>query len=424
VTYVKVAIAKLHTGRKLFTYKSSTPVSSGNIVEISFGNKKALGIVIDKTQKPSIQLKSLNQKLEYCLPKESLRLLQWMFDFYPDDYGLITQLFVPLGLQVKNRSKVEIIKGHNDPLPKPTPEQSLALKAIFNKKNTRVMLHGDTGTGKTRVFMEKITQAINSGKSVLVLTPEIGLTPQLVNDMSKHIDAPIALNHSKLTNAQRRKIWQHALSTEKPTIFTGPRSTLFLPFKNIGLVVIDESHDTSYKQNSAPRYQSLHIASFLASQFKAQIIQSTATPNIDDYNKAKTQGYKFIRMKQTAAGSHKSETHFVDITDRQQFTKSPYLSNKLIASIEKALKSKEQTMLFLNRRGSARLLQCNDCGWQAFCPNCGLPLIYHHDIHIIRCHSCSHKEKSPNFCPQCKSTNLLFKNIGTKSLYEHTSKLF
>lgn len=427
VTYVKVAIAKLHTGCKLFTYKSTKFLNNGDVVEVPFGNKKTFGIVIKKTKNPSIEfikLKLISQRLDYTLPKISIDLMKWMFDFYPDDFGLITRLFVPSDLLVKNREDIDIIKGKKLPLPKPTAEQSSALKIILNKNNNRIMLHGDTGTGKTRVFVDKIRQAIASGKSVLVLTPEIGLTPQLVNDIAEHIHAPIILNHSKLTSAQKRKIWQYALSAKEPAVFTGPRSTLFLPFSNIGLIVIDESHDASYKQNSAPRYQSLHIASFLAGKFKAQIIQSTATPNIDDYYKAKAQGYKFIRMRSPAAGTYASKLHLIDITDRKQFTESPYLSNRLIDSMTKALESKEQIMLFLNRRGSARILQCNDCGWQAICSNCGLPLIYHHDLHLIRCHSCSHKEKSPNFCPSCKSTNLLFKNMGTKALYEHVSKIF
>lgn len=427
MAYVEVAIAKFHTDSNLFTYESDPSVRVGDIVEVPFGKRKTFGVVVNNVKKPTFKTKKVNQILPYRLPQTTLKLMFFMFDFYAQDYGLITQLFIPSNLLVTSRQKIQtepLATGEGQPLPKPTIEQKAAIKTISDNSAKRIMLHGDTGTGKTRVFIERINQITAANKSVLVLAPEIGLTPQLVNDLVKHTNAPVLVTHSSLTDTKRRKIWENALFANKPTIFVGPRSALFLPFKNLGLIVIDEAHDASYKQNSAPRYNSLHIASYLASTFDAQLIQSTATPNVDDYKKALSQGYKFIRMHRLAAGDYKGDLHLIDITDRTKFELSPYLSNPLIAAIKEALKSNEQTMLFLNRRGSARLVQCNNCGWQAICPNCGLPLVYHQDFHSIKCHSCSFKQPSPSDCPTCGSTDLVFKSIGTKSLFEHVSRLF
>jgi primosomal protein N' (replication factor Y) len=257
------------------------------------------------------------------------------------------------------------------------------------------------------------------------LAPEIGLTPQLIHDFKKHIKAPIVLTHSELAPAERRRVWEYALNSNKPSVFVGPRSALFLPFHNLGLIVVDEAHDASFKQNqSSPRYQSLYIAGKLAALHGALLIQSTATPNVDDYEMAKAHDYKIIRIKTQAAGDYKSNLSIIDISDRQNFVKSPHLSNQLVDAVKNALKNNEQIMLFLNRRGSARLVQCSNCGWQALCPNCGIPLIYHHDYHAIRCHTCNFKEAAPAKCPKCESIDLNFKIIGTKSLVEHAQKLF
>ena len=309
-------------------------------------------------------------------------------------------------------------------MPTAHKEQANALKIISNSNNQRILLHGDTGTGKTRVFIERTMQVIESGKSVLILTPEIGLTPQLANDLKKYIKSPILLTHSDQASTQRRETWEYALNSRTPSVFVGPRSALFLPITKLGLIVLDESHDKSYKQGQAPRYNSLNVAGKLATIHQAQLIQSTATPNIDDYETAKAHHFQIIRMLEMAAGKKTSTVSIIDITDRLLFTQSPYLSNPLIDSINQALQSNQQSMLFLNRRGSARLVQCSSCGWQSICPNCGVPLIYHQDFHHVICHWCAFKESAPSNCPKCESPELEFKIIGTKSLFDHCQSLF
>ncbi|HUD03669.1 MAG TPA: primosomal protein N' [Patescibacteria group bacterium] len=425
MSYVDVALARVHTGGKFFSYETDIKLPIGSVVIAPFGKKEAPGIIINIVKKPTFKTKKLVKVLPYRLPMNSLSLMKWLFEFYPDDPGLITQLFLPGNLTLKSHQKqANILQGQNQSLPKPTTDQQAAMGIINNPATKRVLLHGDTATGKTRVFIDKTKKILKTGKSVLILTPEIGLTPQLLNDLKKYVNSPIVLTHSDLTPAERRRVWEYALIDKNPAVFVGPRSALFLPIQNLGLVVIDESHDSSYKQSQSPRYQSLYVAGKLASIHSALLIQSTATPNVDDYEMAKAHGFKIIRMLQKAAGNSKSEMQIIDITDRQNFNKSPYLADSLIDAILNAINRQEQIMLFLNRRGSARSVQCDACGWQALCPNCGIPLIFHHDYYSIKCHLCSFKEPAPSACPVCASTNLVFKSIGTKTLVEHVQKLF
>lgn len=423
--YFEVAVARVHTGKKIFTYSSDNKIEVGSVVKVPFGSRQVWAIVIAIVRKPIFKTKSIEEKLIDKLPLTSVKLLLWMFEYYPEDNGSIAQLFLPATLaKQKTQSTYQPQLGKNVKLPRATNEQQKILKTIKAYKNQRILLHGDTGTGKTRVFVEIAKNILKNQRSVLILTPEIGLTPQLFNDLKNYLPTYIALTHSALTNAKRRAIWQYALKNKKPTVYIGPRSALFLPIHNLGLIVIDEAHDNSYKQQQSPKYQTLNVAGKLANLHSSLLIHSTATPNIEEYEIAKAHNFLILTMSQTAAGKQTSKTHIINLNERKFFTKSPYVANQLIEATKNALLNNEQVIFFLNRRGSARLIQCNQCGWQAICPNCNLPLIYHHDIHIIRCHSCNYRHLVPNQCPECSNLDIVFKVLGTKTLVEHIQKLF
>ncbi len=420
--YVEVAIAKQRSGRKIYTYHTKNKAPVRSIVKVPYGRKITIGIVVGVVKKPEFQTKELNKVLSFVLPQSSIELLNWLFIFYPNDYGVLTQLLLPQSFTKKPSTVVKnnLKNTSTKQLPKPTKDQKKALKQI--KSANRVLLHGDTGSGKTRVFLETAQETLKKQKSVLIITPEIGLTPQLIKDIEDYLSAPVILTHSGLTSSARRKIWEMAINEENPVVYVGPRSALFLPFKNLGLVIADEAHDQAYKQTQSPRYQALHIAAKLASIHDCKLIYSTATPNITDYILLKDRGASIIRLTELAAGKHRSKIEIIDLTTREEFTQNQYLSDSLIKNLRETFAKREQSILFLNRRGSARLIQCTSCGWQALCPNCGIPLTYHHDIHLVRCHSCSHVEKTPSSCPNCESVELQFKNIGTKALVEFVSK--
>jgi len=209
-------------------------------------------------------------------------------------------------------------------------------------------------------------------------------------------------------------------------VVIGPRSALFSPLHSIGLIVIDEAHETAYKQDQAPYYHATRVASKLVELHGAALILGSATPLVSDYYVAQVKHRPIIRMTQTAAATeiHDNLVTVVDLRDRSKFTKKSHLSDELIRSIETALQNGEQTLLFLNRRGTARVVFCDNCGWQAACPHCDLPLVYHGDTYIMRCHSCDYQAASPVSCPDCHNASVVFKSIGTKAIVDEITRLF
>jgi len=421
--YIEVVVCKTKTSRRLFTYSAENTIQLGDIISVPFGKKTFPAICLNVVKKPTFKTKAVSSLYNLTIPPNQIKLLKWMLEFYPDDFGLIGSQFLPANLGVKPRLvNPHIIPGQNIPLPKPTKQQQNALNLLSS--HTKVILHGSTGSGKTRVFTEKILETLNNGKSVLVITPEIGLTPQLVFDIEKHVNSPVIANHSQLTPAERRRIWDYANSNHSPTVFVGPRSSLFIPITNIGLIVIDEFHDQSLKQQNSPRYQSLHLTAKLASINNCPVILSSATPNVSDLYQMSKSGYEVVVMEQLAVADKPALGQVIDTNDRDQFKKSKYLSEQILKSISQCLANGEQSMLMLNRRGSARLVKCSNCSWQALCDICGLPLTYHHDNYSLNCHSCGKKTSAPKNCPKCGSLDITFKTIGTKALEDHVASLF
>ncbi|MGH7239777.1 MAG: replication restart helicase PriA, partial [Candidatus Saccharimonadales bacterium] len=287
-------------------------------------------------------------------------------------------------------------------------------------------LHGDTGSGKTRLYIELTEKTLKNGKSAIILTPEIGLTAQLAQEFKASFGDRVIITHSQLTPAERRRTWQQLLTATQPLVVIGPRSALFSPLNNIGLIVIDESHDGSYKQNDAPHYSAITTAAKLAELSSCPLILGSATPSINDYFMAKSRVRPILRLSKPAIKTTQSQVRLIiiDIKERNQFKRSQLLSEKLIEYCEEALARKEQILLFLNRRGTARVTICADCGWNAVCPHCNLPLTYHGDTHLLRCHSCNYHQLPVSKCPNCGSSEINFKGSGTKAIEVEVKKLF
>jgi primosomal protein N' (replication factor Y) len=224
----------------------------------------------------------------------------------------------------------------------------------------------------------------------------------------------------------RQRLWVSLLQQTKPVIIIGARSALFSPLRNIGFIAIDEAHETAYKQDSAPYYHASRVASKLAELHGAPLVLGTATPLVNDYYMAQVKKRPILRMQQTATvtASSDKELSVVDLRDRSKFTKKSYLSDELIAALGERLKNQEQSLLFLNRRGTARVVFCEKCGWQALCPHCDIPLVYHGDTHAMRCHSCDFGSSCPTSCPDCHNASIVFKSIGTKAIVDEVKKLF
>lgn len=426
--YLKVLVGDAtYHGKEGLTYANNDLLPPGSLVTVPLRQKAVLGIVTDVVDRPTFSMKKILQASDLpILPSTTIKLLLWMKAYYPAPLGIITQLFLPKQLPKKN-DKIEALLPQplsQAPLPLLTPDQQKAIKNI-NGPGLH-LLHGETGTGKTRVYIELAKKSFAKGKSVIILTPEIGLTSQLTRDVQTLFNRRVVLIHSQLSDRKRQEVWTALLGQSEPVVVVGPRSALFSPLQTVGLIIVDESHETAYKQDQAPYYHASHVAAKLAQLHQATLVLGSATPLVSDYYIAQSKHRPIIRMTQIAAttSNKNPEVSIVDIRDRKQFTKSPYLSDHLIKEIQATLSLKEQVLLFLNRRGTARIVFCEHCGWQAACPHCDLPLVYHGDTHRMQCHTCSYKAPSPSSCRECGNASIIFKSVGTKAITEEVSKLF
>ena len=428
MTYLDVLVADpTYHGATSLTYSAAKPLPAGTIVQVFLRDKQVLGVVWGPSAKrPRFEVKEILAVPDLpCLPAMSLRLLDWMIDYYPAPLGALVQHFLPSKhLPAKLPTPFVPQKPTPSSLSLPTADQMNALKII--DEAGLYILHGDTGSGKTLIYIKLALKSLEKGKSAVILTPEIGLTSQLAREFYAIFGDRVVIIHSQLADSERRKIWLQLLVQQEPMVVIGPRSALFVPLRKIGLIVLDESHEAAYKQDQAPYYQASHVAGRLAQLHDAPLILGSATPAITDYYVATQKKRPIIRMQQLATTHAAASRHIsiVDIRDRREFKRSSFVSEPLLKTIEGALKNRAQTLLFLNRRGSARVVFCETCGWQSLCPHCDMPLIYHADTHVVRCHVCNFHDVAPVSCPACGHPSVVYKGIGTKTLFSEMQALF
>ena len=426
--YVWVRSQRYH-GKEPLTYSSTERLKPGAIVSVELQNLEVIGFISGLTTAPRFQVKPIKRVYDLpILPAPSVKLLEWLIQYYPSPLGLVTQQLLPAEIKEKDKDLITGVKLESpDPssLPDLNKEQAEAFETIKAQTDT-YLLHGRTGSGKTRLYIELALEAVRNNKSAIILTPEISLTSQLSRNFKAVFGERVIILHSRQTPKEHRLAWLSALLSNEPRIVIGPRSALFAPLKNLGLIVIDESHEGAYKQNSAPEYQTARVASALSKFAHASLVMGSATPSITEYYLAEQKLKPILKLNQLAKFSDNSplQVSIVDRKDHKEFSRSPYLSQKLIEAITNSLHLGNQSLLYLNRRGTARLVMCENCGWQATCPHCGLPLTYHGDSHEMRCHSCSYKARSPISCPDCSSPNIAFKTAGTKAIASDVMRLF
>lgn len=411
----------------VFTYASNQPLEIGSIVTIEVGRKQHVGVVMKKVAKPTYETKPILAVIEKTpLPTALLSLAEWLSSYYGTHFAIVLQSILPSGItkQRRGRSKkatTAIRERTNFVL---NEWQRSATQRITTKTSGTLLLHGVTGSGKTAVYIEAAKKVLALQRSVIVLVPEIALTSQLVDEFSHHFDNVI-LTHSRQTEAERHIAWKHALNTLEPTVVIGPRSALFMPIRRLGLILIDEAHEPSFKQEQAPRYSALRAASMLVKSHRATLVLGTATPLVSDYYLAQTQSDALIELPERAVkGAVAPKIELIDMTKRENFKAHRFLSDALIHSIQESLDNNGQVLVFHNRRGSASTTLCEQCGWSASCPRCYLPLTLHADTHLLQCHTCGHTEPVPTSCPVCQSTDIIHKGIGTKLIETEIRKLF
>lgn len=410
-----------------FTYASDRLFSIGHIVTITVGKKTVVGVIVAKVSKPAYDTKQISAVIEeQALPQALVNLALWLSKYYATHLGVVLQTLLPSGLQKKRRplASQAFTPVRNRTTIVLNADQKAAVHKVDTMSEGTAVLHGVTGSGKTAVYIELAKQSLAKGQSVIILVPEIGLTPQVVEDFSHHFDHLI-MTHSRQTESERHNAWREALYSKEPRIVIGPRSALFTPLTDIDLIVIDEAHEPSYKQEQSPRYSALRAASVLAKDHKAKVVLGSATPLVADYHLAKVTGRPIIQMTKPAQrGALTPTISLVDMTKQYLFTKHRFLSNTFLTQVETTLATGYQVLIFHNRRGSAPTTLCENCGWIALCPRCFIPLTLHGDLHELRCHICSYKDKIPTTCPTCHHADIFHKGIGTKLIESELRKLF
>jgi primosomal protein N' (replication factor Y) (superfamily II helicase) len=294
---------------------------------------------------------------------------------------------------------------------------------IFKNQN-HVLLHGVTGSGKTRIYQEYINRIIGEGGQVLFLVPEIGLTTHLINRLTEIFGNQVYVFHSKLNQQERVEIWNEVFNG-KPIILAA-RSGIFLPFKNLKMIIVDEEHDSSFKQQSpSPHYNARDIASYLGSVWNLKIILGSATPSLESYYNTQSEKYGYVKLEQRFGDVSLPEIRIVDLTNKSVlFTGNSKYSINLISTVQSALNKNEQVLLFQNRRGYAPTVICNTCGWNAKCPNCDISLTYHKEKNELRCHYCGHRTNMAELCPVCNSHHLNYLGYGTEKIENELKTYF
>ena len=295
----------------------------------------------------------------------------------------------------------------------------------FLKKNV-TLLHGVTSSGKTEIYIHLIRQALEQKKQVLYLLPEIALTVQIMQRLQHVFGNRLGIYHSKYSDAERVEIWQKQLSRHPYDVILGARSAVLLPFQNLGLVIIDEEHETSYKQQDpAPRYHARSAAIVLAQMFGAKTLLGTATPSLESYHNAKTGKYGLVTLQERYKGIELPEIQIVDIQDlqRRKMMNGPF-SPLLLAKTREALERGEQVILFQNRRGYAPMIECKQCGWVPHCQHCDVSLTFHRNFNQLTCHYCGFTYQVPTECPACGCKELRTKGYGTEKIEAEVQDIF
>ncbi len=316
------------------------------------------------------------------------------------------------------------LKSNNDidyPIYKLNEEQKIVVREILSSNDKTFLLHGVTGSGKTEVYMELIKQMLSNNKTAIVLVPEISLTPQMVDRFKSRFNNNIAILHSRLSEGEKYDEYRK-IANGLVKIVIGARSAVFAPLKNIGIIIIDEEHTTTYKQESNPKYNAIDVAIERAKTHNAKVVLGSATPSLESYSKTLVHIYHLVKLTKRANQKPLPEVTIVDMNEEKK--KGSYFSKLLIDKINEKLEKKEQILLLLNRRGYASFITCSNCGYVSKCPNCDVTLTYHKSSGMERCHYCGYAAPSREECPSCHEKSVKNLGVGTEKIEEELNKLF
>jgi len=418
--------------------ESGEVLTRGQAVKVPLGKRTAQGVVLKTTTRPDdpdIKLKpvlSADQERP-SIPKPYMDWLEWLAQYYLHPLGQVVEtVFPPLPQKTVRKSKKSAaVKDYAERAGPPTLtfEQMTVLDSILKKPDFNVhLLHGVTGSGKTEVYLNLLEHVLAQGKQGLVLVPEISLTPQLLDRFSRRFPGMIAVLHSHLTPREKTNQWWSVVNGER-RILIGARSALFCPVPNLGVIVLDEEHEPSYKQDEHLKYHARDAAIVLARTMNIPIVLGSATPSLESWNNALSGKYHLHTMK---ARVNEREMPAIEVVDLREVTRvrkdAPsdlpfWLSDTLYTELQHVFDKKEQAALFLNRRGVAQTAQCHGCGFVAECPNCSVSLTVHGRSHLV-CHFCDYSDQLTEMCPSCKEFPMQPLGLGTERIEQDMAALF
>lgn len=325
------------------------------------------------------------------------------------------------------KDRIELYDGATEALEQLSHAQQIALKEIDEafSKEMNVLLHGVTSSGKTHLYLEKIEETISKEKNVLFLLPEISLTKQITKRLEKKYGKKIGFYHQKLTDFERVEVWRRVRNNDIQ-ILIGTRNSLFLPFQNLGLIIVDEEHDYAYKPKEVSPYFSAKDASHLLANFyQSKLILGSATPSLESYFLAQNNRLKYVFLEERFGNVNLPEYELINFKEAQDSKNiNGNFSLKVIETIKENLEEKNQAIVLHNRRGYANVLECESCGYVAYCSNCDVVMTYHKFNNELKCHYCGHKAAKPKTCPRCFSENLNTRGVGVEQIHEEVSKIF
>ncbi len=414
---------------QIFTYEfKDKTLKIGQIVIVPFGKTMEVGMIIEvNVTKPNYKIKKINTVLiGICFNEIKLKFLKWVSEYTLAPVGSVLKLFTINKDIVSYKRDAKIF---NHPVYKPTKlnkEQDQAKKNIIKIQqisNKPIVLEGVTGSGKTEVYFELIEIAINEFQQILIMVPEISLTPQLESRFKERFGLDIDVWHSKITPKRRKEIW-HKCYKGETCVIIGARSSLFLPFSNLGLIIIDEEHDSSYKQEDNIRYQARDLAVVKSNFEKNKLILASATPSLETINNVNNNKYHHVFLSKQYSGLPLPKISLVDLS-KNKLDKNQWISSLLRSEIENCLNNEEQALIFLNRRGYSPLSLCVDCGFRYQCNQCSSWLVMHQQKKRLLCHQCGNIQEISYDCPKCLAKkSIKFIGPGVERVAEELKSFF
>jgi len=399
VFYYQVSLLK--SPLSPLTYRSTEPVTTGSVVELTLNGKMLRGVILEEVEKPLFECSLMVLTCNAFYPPKTLELAKFISEYYVCSLGEALSLFTPAthkALHVSKEVVTHIVLSR---------EQQKAYDFALSHKAS--LLFGDTGSGKTEVYMKLFETVIEQGQSALFLMPEIGLTPQMKSRLKKHFGTHFAIWHSKITHKKKADILSKIQNGEL-SIIAGTRSALFLPLNNLGLIVVDEEHDESYKSSSRPRYNAKDLALLFGQKLGVRVLLGSATPTLSSFHKV-----PYFRLKGT----------FFDSSNLISFDEGEHaLSAMVLHAIEKALRAQRQVVVFLPTRANFKYITCKDCGSNVECPFCAVGMSLHGNAHALKCHYCNYTEAIPKVCPKCGCEDIVANRMGTAEVSSKLQEYF